>query len=193
MKKKVTIFLIAFFAIIKLQAQDSDSEKSKYQFARKVFRKEYKKEKFNRFSGVVTIINEHTWKFDEKVLTIGDISEEHKLIFTKGIFYPNIITGNSVAEIKTQEKLSAMSVSEKVFYNMGRTDSLYIGHFEELEKLNNGPKSKRFVFWLYSKGSMNPTECYIELINENANSGTSFNEFIENARLSFYRKGTVIL
>jgi hypothetical protein len=43
MKKKVTIFLIAFFAITKLQAQDSDSEKSKYQFAKQVFRKEYKK------------------------------------------------------------------------------------------------------------------------------------------------------
>lgn len=193
MKKKVTFSLIALFAITKLQAQDSDSEKSKYQFAKKVFRKEYKEEKFNRFSGVITIINEHTWRFDEKVLTIGDISEEHKLIFTKGIFYPNIITGNIIAETKTQEELSAMSVSEKVFYNIRRTDSLTIGHFEELEKFNNGPISKRFVFWLYSKGFVNPTECYIELINEKATSNTSFIEFLDNARLSFYHRGTLIL
>ena len=193
MKKKATFFLIALLAITELQAQDTDREKSKYQFAKKVFRKEYKEEKFNRFSGVITIINEHTWRFDEKVLTIGDISDEHKLIFTKGIFYPNIITGNTIAETKTQEELSTMSISEKVFYNMGRTDSFNIGHFEELEKLNNGPKAKRFVFWLYSKGSMNPTECYIELRNENATSGTSFNKFLENARLSFYHRGTLIL
>jgi hypothetical protein len=127
------------------------------------------------------------------VLTIGNISEEHKLIFTNGLFYPNIKTGNKVAETKTQEEIKAMSVSEKVFYNMGRTDSLNIGHFEELEKLNIGSKSKRFVFWLYSKASMNPTECYIELINENATSGTSFIEFLDNARLSFYHRGTLIL
>jgi hypothetical protein len=62
-----------------------------------------------------------------------------------------------------------------------------------LKKLNPNPQTKRFIFWLFRIGIANPTEYYFELYNENATKRTSFEEFIENARMTFFYAGTIII
>ncbi len=64
---------------------------------------------------------------------------------------------------------------------------------EEMEKLNPNPQTKRFIFWVFRIGAANPTEYYFELYNKNATKETSIEEFIENARMTFYYKGTLII
>jgi hypothetical protein len=76
---------------------------------------------------------------------------------------------------------------------MTRTDSLTIGNFDELKLLNPNYQTKRFLIWIYRKGMANPTEWYFELQNIKANEKTNLTEFIENAELTFIKKGTIII
>lgn len=177
----------------KIYAQTENLNSTKYQFAKGVFEKNYTKQNFEKFKGKISIENGITIKFDEKTLVIYNTSEVYKAIFFNGIFYPNIITGNQISIIKSEKEIESLTTSEKVFYNMTRTDSLQIANFNELKALNPNPKIKRFVFWLYNIGSSNPTECYIELENQKATEKTILAEFIKNAKLTFYYRGTIII
>ncbi len=110
-----------------------------------------------------------------------------------GIFYPNLIVGNSVAVIKTKQQLDSLSDSQKVFYNMSRTDRLRISDFEELKSLSKSPKKKRFKFYLYRFGIMNPTIYYIELTNEKATKDFNQIEFMKGCRVTYIEKGSILL
>ena len=187
---KIFIVMLLFG---KVSAQTENLNSGKYQFAKDVFEKKYSKQYFEKFNGKIIIENRTSIKFDEKTLVIYNLSDELKSIFTSGIFYPNIITGNRPAVIKSKEEIESMTKNEKMFYNMTRTDSLKISYFDELKLLNPNPKIKRFIFWLFNMGSANPTECYLELENENATEKTPLMEFIKNAKLTFYYQGTLIL
>jgi hypothetical protein len=190
MKTLLYIILTYTISITKLFGQ---SDAVKYQFAKEVFEKEYQTKSYEKFTGKIVIENKNSIKYDEKVLTVPDISDDYKLIFTKGIFYPNIITGNQIAITKRKSEIDSMTANEKLFYSMTRTDSLGIGNFGELEELNPNPQTKRFIFWLWTLGRANPTECYFELKDEKATKETSLKEFIENSKLTFYYKGTIII
>lgn len=191
--KKILNIIIVLFSFGTMFSQNENLNQTKYQFAKNVFEKEYLKTTYEKFDGKIIIENETTIKYDEKTLIIPDLKNEFKLIFTKGIFYPNIVTGNQIAEVKTKIELEKMTENERVFYNMTRTDSLTIGNFDELKLLNPNYQTKRFLIWIYRKGMANPTEWYFELQNIKANEKTNLTEFIENAKLTFIKKGTIII
>lgn len=184
--------LIILLSFAKLSAQTENLTSSKYQFAKDVFEKKYSKQNFQKFKGKI-VIDSNSIKFDEKTLVLYNVKNVYKPIFTDGIFYPNIITGNHIAIIKSKEEIDSMATSERVFYNMMRTDSLTIGYFDELKALNPSPKIKRFIFWLHSPGRANPTEYYFELENEKATKKTTLPEFIKNSKLTFFYRGTLII
>jgi hypothetical protein len=196
-KGKMKVILIVVILILlsfgNLFGQSEDFNNSKYQFAKEVFSKEYSKQNFEKFKGKITVESENSIRFDEKTLIIPCLAEDYKRIFTSGIFYPNIITGNQIAVTKTKKEIENMTTSEKILYNLTRIDSIQIGNLEELERLNPNSKTKRFVFWLYNKGRMNPQECYFELENKTATKETSFSQFINNANVTFFYLGTLIL
>jgi len=118
---------------------------------------------------------------------------ELKSIFTLGIFYPQIITGDSVYKKKSEDELSKMTITQKVFYNMTKNDTLFIGELEELKFLSKDPTIKRFRFWEYRKGFANPVVYFFELTNSSADKTTSLELFIKGASLSFVKKGGIII
>ena len=188
------IILILFFASFgTLFAQSENLNNSKYKLAKEIFETKYLKQNFEKFKGKITPISNNAIQFNEKTLIFFNINEEYKSIFTNGIFYPNIITGNTSSIIKSAKELNIMKEEEKILYNMTRTDSLQISYFSELKGLNPSPRIKRFVFLLQKIGIINPTECYFELENEKATTETSLSEFIQNAKLNFYYEGTLII
>ena len=121
------------------------------------------------------------------------LSEGLKVLLENGIFYPNIITGNSETVFKIKQQLDSLSDSQKAFYNMSRTDSLRISDFEELKSLSKSHKQKRFKFYLYRLGMMNPTIYYIELTNEKATKDFSLLEFMKECRVTYIEKGSILL
>jgi hypothetical protein len=149
---------------------------------------------YEKFDGKISVVNENTIRFDEKTLIFFENSkDEYLVIFIKGLFYPNIITGNIISEIKSKEELENMSDKDRIFYNIARTDSLTIGYIDELKLLNPNHKTKRFIIWVFRKGMINPTAWYFELQNNKATRKTSLSEFIQNAKLTFCKSGTIII
>jgi hypothetical protein len=168
-------------------------QSSKYEFAKGVFRREYKKQTFEKFNGEVERINENTFRYEDKVLTIHTEDKSLIPIFSKGIFHPDIIGGKHTTKSLTKSQLDTMSTDAQVFYNLSRNDSITIGDIEQLEKLNPNSRTKRFTFWLYNRAMANPTECYFELYNDKGTKEMTIEEFIDNSKLTFYYRGTLIL
>jgi hypothetical protein len=168
-------------------------QNSKYDFAKDVFKREYKKNDFEKFNGKVGVINENTFRYGDKVLTIHTEDKSLIPIFSKGIFHADIIGGKHTTKLLTKSQLDTMSTDAKVLYNLSRNDSITIGDVEQLEKLNPNAKTKRFVFWLYNRAMANPTECYFELYNDKGTKEMTIDEFINNSRLTFFHRGTLIL
>ncbi len=188
MKTILTTILIIITCLTQTFGQTS-----KYDFAKEVFKKEYKKQKLERFSGQVGQINQNTFRYGDKVLSVDTEDSRLLAIFSDGIFHPDIIDKSPATKPLTKVQLDTLTESEQVFYNLARNDSTTIGNLEELEKLNPDSKTKRFVFWLYRKGMMNPTECYFELYNDKGTKDMTVGEFIKNSKLTFYHRGTIII
>jgi hypothetical protein len=168
-------------------------DEGKYRFAKDVFySKKYKKENYLRFQKNIELIGNNTYKFGDKILAVSIENKSYETLFKKGIFNPDIVFGEETTK-KDKAELDTLTQNHKVFYNLFRNDSLSICCIEELEKLNPNPQTKRLKFWLFRIGIINPTEYYIEFYNEKATKDSSIEEFIENAEMTFYYQGTVII
>jgi len=191
MKIKLAIGLFLFFSISCIYGQERGDEK--YRFSKEVFKTEYKKDFYKRYNGNIEAINENTLKFGKKILIVSTDNKQNRQIFEKGIFNPDIVFGKTTTIPLNKEQIDTFSTSEKIFYNLARNDSLNICCVEELTKLNPNYQTKRYIFWLFQMGKANPTEYYFEIYNKKAKKISSFEEFIENAVMTFYYKGTLIL
>ena len=158
-----------------------------------IFNKHRKIQDYPKFTGQITMLDNNSYKFDEKTLIVDNLSEGLKVLLKDGIFYPNIIVGNGVALIKTKQQLDSLSDSQKSFYNMFRTDSVMISDFELIKSLSKSPKLKRFKFYLYRFGFMNPTIYYIELTNKNGKKNISLKDFMKGCKVTYIEKGSIIL
>jgi hypothetical protein len=204
MRTFFTAILTISFCLLQAQNVDtktisSDKKEFKNQgeqedyWAEQLFEKDYKKQTFEKYTGDI-VVDKNFFKYAEQVLEIDDTSKkELTAIFSKGLFYPSIITGVVITNPKSNEELNKMTTSEKAVYGLIRTDSLRISLLEEVPFLSKSPKQKRFRFWLIRKGRANPEVCFIELTNPNATSGTDIKTFVDGAVLTFYRQAWTVI
>ncbi|RMB59470.1 hypothetical protein EAX61_07750 [Dokdonia sinensis] len=168
---------------------------------RRFLKSHYEKQHFNKYAGDIKVnaineveeIDEVQLFYDNKSFKLSGVSETLKLIFEKGILYPQLISGFTTEPRKTDEELDSLSISEKVFYEMSRGDNLGIMNLEELEFLSDSPKIKRFQFWLWFPKTANPRVYLFELTNEEATDNTELNEFIENSSLTFLKMYNILI
>lgn len=202
MRQPIPIILLVTIYTFQANAQTKDTFVVRTQFANqgeqedywaeKLFYEKYKKENYKRFAGDIIVIDKNHVRFGNKIL-LGDFSSEYKSIFTQGIFYPQIITGDSVTPKKSSEEINKMTDGQRVFYNMTQNDTLVIGEFEELKFLSKSPTIKRFRYWEYRKWSANPQVYFIELTNTTADKSTDMETFIKGATLTFVKDGWIIM
>jgi hypothetical protein len=165
----------------------------KYRFAKEVFNSnQYRKDNYPSFQENIQLVADNSYQFGEKIITVSIENKSYEMLFKKGIFNPDVIFGKETVK-KSKSQLDSLTSDQKIIYNFIRNDSLSICCFEELEELNPNPQTKRFKFWLIQIGVINPTEYYIEFHNKKATKKTSIEEFIENAKMTFYHKGTIII
>lgn len=198
------ILLLLFYSICTFQtkAQTKDSFVVRTQFANqgeqedywaeKLFYEKYKMEKYKRFTGDINVIDNNHIRFGNKILQ-AYLAPEFISIFNQGIFYPQIITGDSVSPKKSNEEISRMNDEQRLFYKMNQNDTLTIGEFEELKFLSKSPRVKRFRFWEYRKWSSNPQVYFIELTNTAAKKSMDMETFIKGATLTFVKGGWIIM
>lgn len=172
---------VAFFAI-KGIAQTENINSGKYHPAKEHFETIYKQQEHSKYlrsqvklekaKAIINVVN--ILEFPENV------GEKFKLIFGSGLLYPMAING---------------------------TPHVKIAAINELPLLNINPQTKRFSFWMFGQDEflgksvllgllenrVNPTEYYFELYNENADEMTSFEEFIDGAKLTYIQSGGIII
>lgn len=202
MRHPILVILFVSICTLQTKAQTRDTFVVRTQFANqgeqedywaeKLFYEKYKKETYKRFAGDIIVIDNNHIKFGNKILR-GYFSPELKRIFTQGIFYPQIISGDSVVSKKNIEEINKMTDGQRFFYNMTQNDTLHIGEFEELKFLSKSPTIKRFRYWKYRKGSANPQVFFIELTNMAADKSTDMENFIKGATLTFVKDGWIVM
>jgi hypothetical protein len=194
MKQIITIlFLFNFlFGFSQKREFKNQGEQENY-WAEILFEKEYKKQDYNKFNGKIEIISDVKIKFENKDLIVY-CPKEYLSIFTTGIFYPQLILGNTENnKILSNEEQEKLSTEERFRYNLNRNDSFSISAFEELVFLTKSHKTKRFRFWNIRLGFTNPQVYFIELTNEKATEETLLQEFIQNAQLTFIKAGHIVM
>lgn len=194
MKQIITILLLFNFLFSFSQKREykNQGEQENY-WAEILFRKEYKKQDYTKFNGKIEIISDDKIKFGNKNLIVY-CPKEYLSIFTTGIFYPQLILGDTENnKILSNEEQVKLSSEERFKYNLNRNDTFRISAFEELTFLTKSPKTKRFRFWNFRPGFANPQVYFIELTNEKATKKTLLQEFIQNAQLTFIKAGHIII
>jgi len=187
------LLVILLFTINLTSTFGQNRSEEKYRFAKEVFNSsKYKKGNYPRFQQNIQLVGENSYQFGEKNITVSIENKSYEILFKKGIFNPDVVFGKETIK-KSNSQLDTLTQTQKIIYNQVRNDSLSICCFEELEKLNPNPQTKRFKFWLLRIGTVNPTEYYIEFHNKKATKETSIEEFIENAKMTFYYQGGIII
>ena len=168
-----TIFLILI--PLNIFAQTENINTGKYHPAKKIFETKYQKKDYTKYlKSQIKIYDNKVVFNDLKYFEFSERSNEiTKIILTSGLLNP---------------------------YEINGSQNLTISIITELPLLNPNAQTKRFKFWIYPKQSknalvnmINPSEYYFELQNENANEETSFQEFVNGAKLTFLTFGTIII
>lgn len=163
-------------------------------WAKQAFENGYKKQSYKKHKGPI-VKEGNTYKYGEIQITI-DTSVIIKKIIESGIFYSDILAQSAKYQFDFK-KIEIIKDTSKITNDpkprMMNPNILLISFFKELNFWKNKPKIRRFRFWLTTKGLLNPTEYYMELTNNKATSKTSTLDFIDNAKLTFFKQGGIII
>jgi len=99
--KHFVIIILLILPITKVTAQVPESKPVKKEFktqgeqedhwAEKLFEEKYTKQHYQRFNDSIVVLDQNNIRFCNKILRVY-FSPELKSIFTRGLFYPQIIT-----------------------------------------------------------------------------------------------------
>ena len=154
----IIILTLTFFSVDAQTIDNKNQPKREFKnqgeqedyWAEQLFEKEYTKTHFDKFKGDI-VINGDGFIYGDKTFVLTNTPKELKTIFSNGIFYQNIITGDTKSVVKSQAELDTLSTVQKVFYNMARTDSLTISGLEELKFLTKSYTQKDLDFGCLEK------------------------------------------
>lgn len=156
-------------------------------WAKELFESSYSKQEYPFFNGTINIKDEKYFAFNGQVMIVSTNAADLKSIFSKGIFYPQIITGDCA-----KQKSGSLDTPDEIS-TLISCDSLTISSLEELTFLNTSITQKRFRFLLWRKGLANPQLQFMELTNDKAKEHMTLAEFIKGARLTFYKAGSILI
>jgi hypothetical protein len=187
--KFIFLFLPSLgFAQVKSEPPEFETQgEQEAYWAKELFENSYVKQKYPLFKGTITVKDDKHFAFNGQVLIVASNVAELKSIFSNGIFYPQIITGDCVKQ--KPDSLTSQNEVSPLF----SCDSLTITEIEELPFPNTSITQKRFRFLLWRKGLANPQLQIMELTNSKAKVNMTLSDFIKGARLTFYKGGSILI
>jgi hypothetical protein len=150
------------------------------------FKREYKKESYERYSGPIKELDTTKYQFGPQVLIVTGSSRAVRQLFMLGILYPSLIAPPS-------DKSDSLTDGQTTFLNVFRADTLRIGSIKELKFSQSSPTVKRFSCWVGWPKIANPFTYLFELTNEQATQETDLETFIKGASLTFFKQGSIII
>lgn len=139
----------------------NQGEQEKY-WTEELFKQKYKRQKFDKYSGEIKIIDDNHMRFGEKSVQFDKGSSGIKILLNSGVLYTQLL----------------MQIG-----NLGITD------LEEVTFVNHTDTAKRFRFEATSERISNPIIYFIELTNNNPTKETSIEDFIKGSELTFLKQG----
>jgi hypothetical protein len=137
--------------------------------AREHFRNHYRSTEYSRYDGTVTAVQQpdlvNFIYGHTDTLRLSDTNAVFYQLFTQGILYPSV-TGDRLCFITNLKPLPV--------------DCAF-------------PHRRRFTFWHYIPGYLNPDVYLFELTNPHATAQTNLQSFFQGAELTFIELGWTVL
>jgi len=165
-----------------------------------LFERHYKVQHYRKYK-LPIVSNEDNYLYNGSVISIRP-SPILRAILDRGLFYPDVISKAykyqptlkiNKDSLKAWLKTDTSKQKNKDLHFPQKIDSLRIFNFEEIKFLEKSPKIKRFKFWMFTKGLLNPTTYFLELTNKRATDATDILTFISGAKLTFFKEGWIII
>jgi hypothetical protein len=144
----------------------NQGEQEEY-WAEKFFYENYKTEIHQKYKGQIREINKTTLVFDSSVVMLLNDRNNLFTIFKMGLLFPKLFSNTQ--------------------------DTVRIDALEELKNMKIPPTKKRFKLWFYGNGQFNPNVYLFELTNEMVRGNTSLETFLQNATLTYFKRGWRII
>jgi hypothetical protein len=154
-----------------------------------VFRNEYTKENYDRYSASIQQIKKGFVFSGKTLLTDGDpflIAAAER-----GLLYPQLLVGDSALR-QNWAAWKAQPAQKRTFQDFVAPDTLSFSGMKEVLTVSS-PQRRRFSCWLRTPRIANPTFIYFEFTNKHATSWMDAVSFMRGARLTFLRRGSIIL
>lgn len=153
----------------------------------------YQPREYSKFEGTVEFNEkDFSFKFGKKTVLFNSGNLNLKYFFLSGAFNPDLIFGKETT-VFAKGEYDSMDQTQKIFFNLGRNDSISICCFHSFKKINANPTIRRFSFWIFRKMMANPTEYYIEFFNPKATKETTDEEFGKDAVMTFFAERGIII
>lgn len=177
MRHPILIILFIFFCTFQIKAQTKDTFVVRKHFANqgelenywteKFFYENYKTEIYQKYNGKIREYNKTTFGFDSSVILLLNDRNKLSSLFKTGLLFPRLFSNTQ--------------------------DTVKIDALEELQFLKLPPTKKRFRLWYYGMWQTNPNVYVFELTNERTTGNTDLETFLQNATLTFFKRGWRIL
>lgn len=151
------------------------------------FRNDYKKKNYKKFDGKITV-KDNLVQFDDKIIYYEKINNATLAILKEGLIYPQLLTDFQMNKFldettdKNQKRFLKLQKDPRASFDV---NNVKLNNLSELTFLSSNAKTKRFKISLRDT-RLNTTTTYVfELMNDKAPKGSSLEEFIKGAKLTY--------
>lgn len=186
MKLLYTISLSLFLSI-SVFGQKTEKAGPKDKAVIEHFKNDYKKKNYKKFAGKMTV-NDNQILFDNKIIFYDKADKITELMLKEGLIYPQLLTQFQVDKFenedsdRTQKRFAKLQKNWKDAFEV---NNIKLSSASELSFLSSDEKVKRFKVVCKDPKFPNLMVYYFELTDKNATKGTSIQDFIKNAKLTY--------
>jgi hypothetical protein len=108
-----------------------------------------------------------------------------------GLLYPQLLVGDNVLR-KNWKSWKAQTQQKRTFDDIARPDTLSFFALKEVTAVST-PKRRRFSCWMMQPRMANAMHIYLEFTNEDATKDMAIMSFMAGAKLTFIRRGSLII
>ncbi|GAA4166584.1 hypothetical protein GCM10022217_40600 [Chryseobacterium ginsenosidimutans] len=156
------------------------------------FKNDYKKKNYKKFAGKMTV-NDNQILFDNKIIFYDKADKITELMLKEGLIYPQLLTDYQIDKFenedsdRTQKRFAKLQKNWKDAFEV---NNIKLSNASELTFLSSDEKVKRFKIVCKDPKFPNLMIYYFELTDKNATKGTSVQDFIKNAKLTYIYQRT---
>lgn len=182
-----TILFLSLTLLIKVDSIYSQTQRDWEIFKIKdIYSNKFSDTLYKKYEQTITKNNSNSYRFGNRILLTSEASNELELLLRYGLFYPQLVTGDSTINYSPDVDRSAITA-------LSQSDTMIVSSFQEIEVYPNNYQKRRYLVYVWFKGILNPNLYTLELTDNTANETTSLQSFFKNASLTFLKFITILI